>query len=127
MTNHKQKILIVEDDRFLHDLSKKKFINEGYQVVSAFNGKEALERAQTELPTLIVLDILLPEIDGMDVLESLKKDPKTRNIPVIIVSNYSDRERIQQGLKLGATDYMIKAHFSPDDIVKKVKEIIQKL
>ncbi|OGY84190.1 MAG: hypothetical protein A3F54_03780 [Candidatus Kerfeldbacteria bacterium RIFCSPHIGHO2_12_FULL_48_17] len=127
MTNQKQKILIVEDDRFLHDLSKKKFINEGYQVVSAFNGKEALERAQTELPTLIVLDILLPEIDGMDVLESLKKDPKTRNIPVIIVSNYSDRERIQQGLKLGATDYMIKAHFSPDDIVKKVKEIIQKL
>ena len=127
MTNQKQKILIVEDDRFLHDLSKKKFINEGYQVVSAFNGKEALERAQTELPTLIVLDILLPEIDGMDVLEGLKKDPKTRNIPVIIVSNYSDRERIQQGLKLGATDYMIKAHFSPDDIVKKVKEIIQKL
>ena len=124
--NTSQKILIIEDDAFLHELCKKKFVDKGYEVVSAFSGKEGISRVQKEMPSLILLDLLLPEMDGLDLLEQLKGDPKTKDTPVIIMSNYSDRERVQKGLELGAEDYIIKAHFTPEDIVKKVADTLQK-
>lgn len=120
-----KKILIIEDDTFLHELCKKKFIHAGYEVMSAFAGQEGLKKIQKETPALILLDLLLPEMDGLDLLEQLKSDPATAQIPVIIMSNYSDRERVQKGIELGAKDYIIKAHFTPEDIVKKVKDVLE--
>lgn len=125
MTETTHKVLIIEDDAFLHELCKKKFIKEGYQVISAFNGTDGLVKAPQEKPDIILLDLLLPEMDGLDLLKQLKEQTETKNIPVIITSNYSDRERVQKGLDLGAKDYIIKAHFTPDDIVKKADEIIK--
>lgn len=119
-------VLIIEDDAFLHELSKKKFIQQGYEVISAFNGEEGKRRIQQKCPDLILLDLLLPEMDGLDLLRELKANPATQSVPVVIVSNYSDRERVQQGLACGAQDYIIKAHFTPDEIVEKVNTLLKK-
>lgn len=125
MPNPPKKVLIIEDDTFLHELCKKKFMHAGYGVVSAFAGHDGLNKIKKEQPALILLDLLLPEMDGLDLLQQLKNNPTTAQIPVIIMSNYSDRERVQKGIDLGAKDYIIKAHFTPEDIVKKAKSVME--
>jgi DNA-binding response OmpR family regulator len=119
------KILIVEDDRFLRELIAKKLKNEGYEVLEAVDGEEGLKRIKEEKPDLILLDLILPGIDGFEVLEKAKEDPNTAQIPVIILSNLGQREEIERGLKLGAIDYLIKAHFTPGEIIEKIKNIIK--
>jgi len=119
------KILIVEDDRFLRELISRKLINEGYEVIEAVDGEEGLKRIKEEKPALVLLDLILPGMDGFEVLERVKSDPSTAQIPVIILSNLGQREEIERGLKLGAMDYMIKAHFTPGEIVEKIKNILK--
>jgi two-component system alkaline phosphatase synthesis response regulator PhoP len=101
------KILIVEDDRFLRELIARKLRNEGYEVIEAVDGEEGLKRIKEEKPDLVLLDLILPGIDGFEVLESAKKDSEIASIPVIILSNLGQREEIERGLKLGAIDYLI--------------------
>lgn len=119
-----KKILIVEDDKFLRELIGEKLFKEGYETVFAVDGEEGLTKAKSDKPNLILLDLILPKIDGFEVLNKLKEDPATEIIPVIILSNLGQREDIEKGLTLGAKDYMIKAHFTPAEIVEKVKTII---
>jgi len=119
------KILIVEDDRFLRELIARKLKNEGYEVAEAVDGEEGLKRIKEERPNLVLLDLILPGIDGFEVLEKAKKDPETAQIPVIILSNLGQREEVERGLKLGATDYLIKAHFTPGEIIEKIKNILR--
>ncbi len=115
------KILIVEDDKFLRELIKKKLAMEGFEVLEAVDGEEGVKKAKEEMPDLILLDLILPGIDGFEVLKRVKEDEKTQPIPVIILSNLGQREEIERGLKLGATDYLVKAHFTPAEIIEKIK------
>lgn len=124
MKNAKAKILLVEDDTLLMNLYSKKFEIEGYYIAVAENGKLGLEKAREIIPDIILLDIMMPEMDGFEVLKKLKADPATANIPVIILTNINQMEDIEKGLSLGAVDYFIKAHFIPSEIVEKVKKIL---
>jgi DNA-binding response OmpR family regulator len=118
------KILIVEDDEFLADIYKTKFELEGFKVIQAGDGEKGLKAIQTKKPDLVLLDILLPKMDGFAILQTVKKDPETKNIPVILLTNLGQKEDVQKGLNLGAVDYLIKAHFNPAETVEKVKKIL---
>ncbi len=127
MTNDVEKkafILLVEDDKFLRELLVRKLETVGFKVSAAVDGREALKKAKEELPDLILLDLVLPGIDGFDILKQIKEDSETSKIPVIILSNLGQREEVEKGLKLGADDYLIKAHFTPDEIINKVSGIL---
>jgi DNA-binding response OmpR family regulator len=119
------KILIVEDDRFLRELIARKLKNEDYEVIEAVDGEEGAKLIKEGKPDLVLLDLILPGIDGFEVLKRAKEDPTTASIPVIILSNLGQREEIERGLKLGAIDYLIKAHFTPGEIIEKIKNIIK--
>ena len=120
MPNAEKKILIIEDDKFLRRLVVRKLTSEGYNVAEAVDGEEGIKKAQTENPGLILLDLILPGIDGFDVLARIKGDKDTSSIPVVILSNLGQKEDIEKGFNLGAVDYLIKAHFTPNEIVEKV-------
>jgi DNA-binding response OmpR family regulator len=120
----KVKILLIEDDSFLASMYVTKLNLEGFEVNVAGDGEKGLEMVQDELPTLILLDIILPKMSGFDVLKDLKIDKRTKDIPVILLTNLGQREDVQKGLKLGAKDYLIKAHFMPSEVVEKIKKLI---
>jgi DNA-binding response OmpR family regulator len=120
----KTKILLIEDDAFLAEVYSTKFDLEGLTCDLATTGEKGLELARKELPDLILLDILLPSLDGFAVLKALKKDHKTRDIPVVLLTNLSQKEDIREGLKLGAVDYLIKAHFMPAEVIAKIKNVL---
>ncbi|MGB9598267.1 MAG: response regulator transcription factor [Minisyncoccales bacterium] len=118
-----QKILIIEDDKFLAQLLKKKLEEEKLEVVIAPNGEIGLKNAPET--NLIILDLLLPEMDGFEVLKKLKENENTKKIPVLILSNLGQREEIKQGLELGAVDYLVKANFTPREIIEKIKLLLK--
>ncbi len=117
-------ILVVEDDKFLRELLVRKLKTVGFKISTAADGQEALRKIREELPQLILLDLVLPGVDGFDVLKQIKDDSQTNKIPVIILSNLGQREEVQKGLQLGASDYLVKAHFTPDEIIKKIEKIL---
>ena len=119
------KIIIVEDDKFLRDLITQKVLKEGYLVVEAVNGEEGVAKAKEEKPDLMLLDLILPGIDGFEVLRQVKENPETSSIPVIILSNLGQKDDVERGMKLGAADYLIKAHFTPGEILAKIKSILK--
>ncbi|TAK05570.1 response regulator [Patescibacteria group bacterium] len=120
----KFRVLIVEDDAFLAGIYTTKFSLEGFDVLSAGDGLAGLKVARKELPDIILLDVLMPKMDGFEVLDELKKDAATKHIPVVILTNLGQKEDVQRGLKGGAVDYLIKAHFVPADTVAKVRKIL---
>ena len=124
MPKGKTKILLVEDDSFLLGMYATKFELEGFQVILAEDGEKAVRLAKEELPDIILLDIILPKLDGFEVLKLLKGEPATSPIPVILLTNLSQREEIEKGLKMGARDYLIKAHFMPSEVVEKIKKVL---
>jgi DNA-binding response OmpR family regulator len=115
------KILIIEDDKFLRELITQKLVKEGYETSSAVDGEEGVKKIKEEMPHMVLLDLILPGIDGFEVLTKMKEDPALGSIPVIILSNLGQKEDIERGLKLGAVDYLIKAHFTPGEIIEKIK------
>jgi two-component system phosphate regulon response regulator PhoB/two-component system alkaline phosphatase synthesis response regulator PhoP len=118
-------ILIVEDDNFMEKSLSFTLKDEGYKIDTAVDGEEALDKASKLNLDLILLDIILPKIDGFEVLEKIKENPKTKDIPVLILSNLGQKDDVEKGLKLGATGYIIKAHFKLEDVVNKIKEILK--
>lgn len=123
--SQKPTILIVEDDIFLAGIYASKFESEGFAVDHAVSGEDGLKKAEKIEPEAILLDILLPKMDGFEVLERLKEGLKTKNIPVIFLTNLGQKDDVTRGLQLGAVDYLIKAHTLPHDVVQKVKKIIK--
>lgn len=119
-------VLLVEDDAFLLNIYKTKLEMEGYKVTPADNGESGLQQAGLKSPDIILLDVLLPKMDGFTVLEKLKSDPKTVNIPVMMLTNLGQKDDVERGLKGGAVDYLIKAHFKPSEVVEKIKKILGK-
>jgi len=121
-----KKILIIEDDKFLRELISKKLLKEGHTVNEAIDGEDGIKKTREDKPDLILLDLILPGIDGFEVLSQIKTDPSLATIPVIILSNLGQREDVEKGLKLGAVDYLIKAHFTPGGIIEKVNAAFSK-
>jgi DNA-binding response OmpR family regulator len=107
------RVLFVEDDPSVAQMYKLKLELDGYDVEVASDGEKALEYARRDLPDIIFLDIRLPKLDGFGVLEALRKDSRTERLPVVILSNYSERQLIDRGLQLGALDYLIKTQTTP--------------
>jgi DNA-binding response OmpR family regulator len=118
-------ILIVEDDTILRDLISQKLKKENYDIVEAVDGEEGLKKAKEKKPDIILLDLILPGIDGFGVLEQIKKDPEIDKIPVVILSNLGQKEEIEKGMSLGAADFLIKAHFTLSEIVEKIKTVLK--
>ena len=126
MSDQKTKILLVEDDSFLVDMYVAKFKELDWDVQVAFNGEEALEHAKSMQPNLILLDVRLPKMTGFEVMQSMQQDPALKSIPVIFLTNLGQKEEIRQGLQMGAAGYLIKAHFTPQEVVEKVEETLTK-
>lgn len=117
-------ILIVEDDAFLLSMYTEKFRAEGFEVVTASNGTEAIKVATESEPDIILLDVMLPQADGFTVLEQLKNSKQTNDIPVLLLTNLSQKEDIARGQQLGAVDFLIKAHFMPNEVVRRVQSVL---
>lgn len=124
MPEIKKTILIIEDDKFLRELIARKLKKEGFAISEAVDGEKGLKKTKTEKPDLVLLDLILPGIDGFEVLAEIKKDHIAAEIPVIILSNLGQKDDIERGLKLGAVDYLIKAHFTLGEIIKKIKIVL---
>ncbi|MDO8668519.1 MAG: response regulator [bacterium] len=124
MANNK-KILIVEDDITISSIYEAKFKADGFEVFMAVDGARGLELAKSEKPAIIMLDVILPGLDGFSVLEEIKKDKNIKNIPVIILTNLGTEEDKTKGQKLGAADYLIKASLTPGQIGDKIQEILK--
>ena len=118
-------ILIIEDDKFLRELIAQKLIKEGYKISEAVDGEEGIKKIKEEKPDLVLLDLILPGIDGFEVLSRMKEESILASIPVIILSNLGQKEDVEKGLKLGAVDYLIKAHFTPGEIIDKIKAALK--
>lgn len=115
------RVLFVEDDQSVAQMYKLKLELDGYDVEVADDGETALDVARASPPDIIFLDIRLPRLDGFGVLEALRKDPKTRHVPVVILSNYSEKQLIDRGLRLGALDYLIKTQTTPAHISRSLE------
>lgn len=119
----KKTIMIVEDDSFVMDIYQTKLAMEGFETIAANNGREALEKLERGEynPDLILLDIVMPYVDGMEVLKKIKANKKLSKIPVILLTNLSQKEEIGEGFTLGIKDYLIKSHFTPSEVLKKIR------
>lgn len=126
LDNYMEKtILVIEDDKFLRGLICQKLIKEGYKISEAVDGEEGIKKIKDEKPDLVLLDLILPGIDGFEILSRAKEDPSLAEIPVIILSNLGQKEDVERGMKLGAVDYLIKAHFTPGEIIDKIKKFLK--
>ncbi|OGF49606.1 hypothetical protein A3G55_02075 [Candidatus Giovannonibacteria bacterium RIFCSPLOWO2_12_FULL_44_25] len=122
----KARILIVEDDKFLRDLIVQKLKREGFLTFEALDGEEGLKMVEEKLPDLILLDLILPGLDGFEVLRRVKGDKQLSQIPVIVLSNLGQKEDMDRALSGGAEDFMVKAHFTPNEIIAKIKVVLKK-
>lgn len=120
-----ESILLVEDDPFLVEIYTTKLKKAGFKVKVAESGGAALSSLKSEKPDLLILDIVLPEIEGWEILRSIKEEPKLRNLKVVILSNLGQKEEVEKGLKLGAAKYLIKAHYTPSEVVEEIKKLIK--
>ncbi|MEK7659684.1 MAG: response regulator [Patescibacteria group bacterium] len=119
-------ILLVEDDKFLRDLISGKLKQEGYTVVEGVDGDEGLRLLKEKQPSIVLLDLVIPGIDGFELLKTAKGDTSVSAIPIIVLSNLGAKEDIDKAMALGAHDFLVKAHYTPAEIVQTVKDIIQK-
>lgn len=126
MAKEKIKVLLVEDDLMIVEMYKMRFEEEGYAVLVTDKGSEAIEIAEKEKPDIILLDVILPEVDGFTVLQKLKNDIKTKEIPILLLTNLGQESDKEKGLQMGAADYFIKAQHTPVEVIQKIKELINK-
>ncbi|NTW29856.1 MAG: response regulator [Candidatus Moranbacteria bacterium] len=121
-----KKILIMEDDFFVRDIYRRKLTECGFKVDSADDGVEGMKRLNASIPDLIMLDIFMPYMDGRDVIREIKGRTEWRDIPVILLTNFSAHEGVRDGFGLGAEEYLIKSHFTPSEVIRKVEAILEK-
>jgi len=124
MSDQPRRILLVEDDRFLRKAAETTLKQQGYTVTTAADGEEALRVARSAPLDLILLDLIMPKLNGFDVLQALKKDTPTAQIPVIILSNLGQDRDVQQAMDAGAAAYFIKTDLSLHALVKRVEETL---
>jgi len=117
-------ILLVEDDLFLIDIYLTKLKEIGFSVRTAADGEECLKKMEEQIPNILLLDIVLPHIDGWEILRELKKNDKYNKVKVIILSNLGQKEEVKKGLKLGAEKYLIKSHYTPSEVLREIEKIL---
>ena len=122
----KKRILIVEDDSFVMDIYQTKLGQAGYEIIGADNGLEALKKIEKETFDLVLLDIIMPYMDGLEVLKKIKSQEKYKKLPIILLTNLSQKEEIDKGLSLGASYYLIKSQFTPSEVLEKIKIYLDK-
>jgi len=122
MAEQKPKILMIEDDHFLRKIYRDKLTRAGFEFIEATNGLEGTNKVISEKPDLVLLDLILPRKNGFDVLIDMQRNKKTRNIPVIILSNLGQESDVQKGLALGAKDFLVKSEVNLSQVVEIVKE-----
>ena len=120
----KKKLLIVEDEPVLNKALQEFMSADGFEVVTAIDGEEGIRKAQSELPDLILLDIILPKKDGYEVIKEIKAGEKTKNIPVILLTNLGSVNDVEKAVELGATTYLVKADYKMEEVAKKIKDIL---
>ncbi len=123
MLEELKRVMIIEDDNFLSSLMKVRLEKEGFTVMQAFDGEEAIELLKTDRPDLIVLDLIMPKVMGFEVLQTISMTPELEKTPVIILSNLAQDSDIQKAKEFGAKEYFVKVKISIDDIVKRVKTL----
>ncbi len=127
MPNAKIKVLLVEDDAMLVDMYVMKFESEGFEVRRGGNGIEGLKLLEEKgVPDIILLDVMMPQMDGFTMLGKVKEHPEWKNIPVILLTNLGQETDVKKGLAMGANDYLVKASFTPAQVVEKVKTLLKK-
>ncbi len=122
--NNKKKILIIEDEYILGEIILNKLISDGYQATLATDGEEGMNKIREIVPDLVLLDIVMPKKNGQEVLKEMRADEKLKNIPVVVISNSGQQSEIERIVELGVRDYIIKAQFSPDDVIEKVRKYL---
>ena len=125
MAEEERRVLLAEDDRFLRRAASARLRQQGFTVLTAEDGAEALRMAREEQPDLILLDLIMPKMQGFEVLKALKQDGATSRIPVIVLSNLGQERDVQQAMEQGAIAYFVKAHLSLQDLVQKVGEALE--
>jgi DNA-binding response OmpR family regulator len=121
---NKIKVLLIEDDALIADMYKTRLGEEGFAVVNTAIGSEALKLAHETKPQIILLDVILPELDGFSILRELKSDDDTKNIPVMLLTNLGQDSDMAKGKDLGAVAYLVKANFTPSQIVEEINKVI---
>ena len=120
--NKKKKILLIEDEQIIVDILVKKLKKEGYDIVVAMDGNQGLEKMRSQAPDVILLDMVIPQKGGMEVLEEMHKDKDLKEIPVIIISNSGQPVELDRAMALGVSDWLVKTEFDPEEVVQKVKK-----
>lgn len=123
-SKNKQVILVAEDDTMMNNMYKTKLENDGYEVEAAYNGAEALKAVREKKIDLVLLDIIMPQLDGFTVLKEMNADARLKKIPVIMLTNLGTDEDRKKGQEMGAVDYLVKANFTPDQVSEKIKKYI---
>lgn len=118
-------ILLVEDDPFVIDIYTKKLKEAGFSIEAAQDGQEALKKIKEKKPDLLILDIVLPNIEGWELLREIKTDSKLKDLKVVVLSNLGQKNEVEKGIKLGAIKYFIKAHYTPTQVAKEIKKILK--
>lgn len=118
------KILIVEDDPLMSRMYQKIFTFEGFEVELAGDGEEGFEKAKTIKPTMILLDVMMPKMNGLQVLEKLKLDPDVKSIPVVMLTNLAGQQDAETAMSKGAVKYIVKSEYEPKQVANMVKEIL---
>ena len=121
----KKSILLVEDDFFVRDIYQRKLVEMGFDVHTASDGLEGMARLQESIPDIVLLDIFMPYMDGRDLLREMKANPLWKDIPVILLTNFSASEGVHDGFDLGADEYLIKSHFTPSEVTSKINAVFE--
>jgi DNA-binding response OmpR family regulator len=120
-------ILLVEDDPFVVDIYVTKFKEAGFEIDVAENGDEALRKLKEKKPDLLILDIVLPNIDGWELLKQIRTDLGLEDLKVVVLSNLSQKSEVEKGTEFGVLRYFIKAHYTPSEVVEEIKKILEKI
>jgi two-component system alkaline phosphatase synthesis response regulator PhoP len=120
------KILIVEDEEILLTALSEELKQEGFNIIGAHDGVEGVEKAAAEKPDLILMDLMMPRLDGIGALKQIKENPEIKDIPVVILTNLSDYGKVSDALSLGAMDYLVKANYRLEELVNKIKTILDR-
>lgn len=125
MDENAKKVMLVEDDRFLSSLIKARLEKDGFGVIQAFDGEQAIQILTSDRPNLVILDLIMPKTNGFEVLKTISLTPGLSDTPVIIVSNLAQDSDIEKARELGAREYFVKVKISIDDLVDKIKSLVQ--
>ncbi len=126
MEDKKARILAVEDEEILLTALSEELKQEGFDVIGAKDGIEGVEKAGSEKPDLILMDLVMPRLDGIGALKQIKENPATKDIPVVILTNLSDYDKVSDALSLGAMDYLVKANYRLEELINKIKTVLER-